>query len=117
MKALSLVILACVAPIAVSATAEAEQRSAQIKALQKQLSAPPRGTASGTSGQSSDTGSSTMSSGNTAAGAQNSGPQSAPPNTAAAQGALDHAQQLDQAGREAECQAEVIKAKAAFGAQ
>lgn len=116
MKALSLAVLACAVFLTVSAIAEAEQCSAQIKALQKQLSAPG-GTTSGNAGQSSDAGSSAMGSGNAAGGAQSSGPQSAPPNAAAAQDALDHAKQLDQAGREAECQAEVIKAKAAFGAQ
>jgi len=104
MKALSLVMLACIASFAVSPAVGAEQCSVQIKALQKQLSAPPGGISSGTSG-------------NAAAGAQNSGPKSAPPNAAAAQDALDHAKQLDQAGRETECQAEMIKAKAAFGAQ
>lgn len=43
--------------------------------------------------------------------------QSAPANAAAAQDSLNHAQQLDKAGKEDECQAEVTKAKAAFGAQ
>ena len=104
MKSLSVLILACVTSLVFATAVEAEQCSTQIQALQTKLSAPPGGTSS-------------ASSGNAAAGAQNSGPKSAPPNAAAAQDALDHAKQLDQAGREAECQAEVIKAKAAFGAQ
>lgn len=104
MKALSLALLACAASFAVATTAAAEQCSGQITALQKQLSAPPGETSSGKSGDA-------------AGGAQNAAPRSTPPNPAAAQDAQDHARQLDQAGREAECQAEMIEAKAAFGAQ
>jgi hypothetical protein len=107
MKALSLTLLASIASIAVSATAEAGQCSMQIEALQRQLSAP---STSGVQGQSG-----AMSSDNNTT--QPSPTKPLPPNSAAAQAALDQARQLDQAGKETECQAAVIKAKTAFGAQ
>lgn len=40
-----------------------------------------------------------------------------PMNTSAAHASLEHAKELDKAGKEAECLNEVTKAKAAFGAQ
>jgi hypothetical protein len=108
MKVLSLAIFACAAPLVLSTTAEAQQCSAQIAALQRQLSAP----SIGTPGESD-----AMSPGDPLRKQQNVPLNSPPSNAAAARAALDHARQLDQAGREAECQAEVIRAKTAFGAQ
>jgi hypothetical protein len=108
MKPLSVALLAFVATTAISATAEAGQCSRQIDALQRQLSAPSTGTPGQTGAMSPE---------NPVNKTQNPPTKPLPPNSAAAQAALDHARQLDQAGKETECQAEVIKAKTAFGAQ
>ncbi|MET1028912.1 MAG: hypothetical protein ABWY00_17210 [Dongiaceae bacterium] len=52
----------------------------------------------------------------TAADAANSG-KTVPTNTRNAQESLSRAQEFDKAGKEADCQTELDKAKAAFGAQ
>jgi hypothetical protein len=146
MKISCLLATTCAAFIAFGATAQAGQCTAEIDQLQKRLSKSdagmgPTGNPDVTQSGNAETGGSqqgtpiTEGTSNTLQGKaaspsdvqkQNQGQPTAsdatagskmPVNTSAAQASLARAKELDKAGKEAACQNEVNKARAAFGAQ